>query len=66
MLVQRQYGDVVRFGFRFSTREHLIGFDVMFATDDDPERIVTVLFGVPFLSFKLSLRTHPLGLRGEA
>jgi len=54
----------VRFGVRVSWREHLLGVDLMFATKDDPERLFTLLVGVPFVAFKLTARTHPLGLRG--
>lgn len=59
-----QIGQRVRFGVRLDARDHLIGIDLMTDRSEDSERIFTLLIGIPFVSFKLSVRTHPCGLRG--
>ena len=66
MVRQLQVGSRVRFGVKFDTRDHLVGVDLLTDRTEDRERVFTLLVGVPFLSVKLSVRTHPLGLRGAA
>lgn len=51
-------------GVKFDTRDHLIGIDLLTDRSEDAERVFTLLIGVPFLGLKLSVRTHPPGLRG--
>ena len=60
-----QVGRKIRFGLKFDTRDHLIGIDLLTDRSQDAERIFTILIGIPFFSIKLSVRTQPLGLRGE-